>query len=194
MAMSKSQRMLVYQDRWVQWKESGNEPANRSEALRILRDELANLSISLDTSAIKKELARYSEDTGEYLPSALSFVVWDLVENDGKALDYGLDNNYFRGLLEQAGKLLTSYTRVRLKIGEQTYTVPSSVEVRGQGRQLISQISAAQLQQIADAWIESASTQMIRWKALGANKTTVKRYLNKLQDTVLEAYEEEEEN
>ena len=183
-------------ERWDKWRQDGHEPASRSAALTIIKRELAVVHIDFETSDLRKGLAvslfEADDSREKSISSNLSYVVWDLTQNDGKALDYDVNSNYFSGLLQQAGWAITQVRQivaVQTSSGERRISVPISIYVKGRGRETLVSQSPAKLEELAEAFIEDAKAQLIRWRALGANVTLVKRALRKLTQEVLKAYE-----
>jgi hypothetical protein len=190
--LSSDRKLKIYgqhAEQWQAWRDAGSEPQTRAKAIKIVKSELAKAGIAqFDEGLIRSTLAHdsVSEDSST-INSSLSFMVWDLTENDGKALDYSVDANYFKGLLEQARQFI-SHFRVKLSSGSETFTASQFVNVKGRGVQPITRIDSETLQQIADREIEGAYLTIRRWKLLGATKGFTKKKMRELSIKVLADY------
>jgi hypothetical protein len=187
--MSNNSAMKSYGVKFMAWKEQGLAPRTRTAALRIIKTELTKVNISFEDSLIRKGLARSIQDGPDEISvdTNLAFIVWDLTENDGKAFDYKVDSNYFAGLLAQAHGILSSM-RFAVKTSVGSVSIPMTLHVPGVGRQNVTAIPPKRLQEIADAFVEDARNQMLRWRTFGANIKTIKQTLRKLNREILEAY------
>lgn len=184
----KGARARAYVELWADWKQSGNAPATRGEAISILSKKMTDLGPASEVNkaflALKRAHGKAGED-GDQLNDSLSFIVWDLLENSGKAMDYRVHSNFFGGLLQQATNLIYTYTRVSLKVGKLTLTMPSVVYMPGRGAMRMVDIPQSSLSAIADEFVDDAKIRMIRWKSVGANQKFVKQVLKKLAASVL---------
>lgn len=189
---SKMGTKQAYVQLWAEWKNSGAAPATRKEALAVLSRKMSALGTQTDVNkaflALKRAHSRVGDDDGETLNDSLSFIVWDLTENHGKAMDYRVHTNFFAGILEQARNLIYTYSRVNLKIGNRTLTMPTVVYMPGRGATRIVDIPQASLGAIADEFIEDAKTRILRWKSVGADQKFVKTVLRKLALEVLKGF------
>lgn len=175
-------------ERWNEWKELGLEPKTRAAALKVISDERGK-----DLKAIRKAYSNFNENGEETISSALSFAVWDLTENSGKALDYSTDANWLTGVLSQASNFIYTYTRVQpvrpagvKSIG----TDPTYTHVPGHGAMPIRKLTPKQFEIMVDSALADAKTKMLRWKALGASRPALVKKLTALSVAVIGEYEE----
>jgi hypothetical protein len=190
--LSKNQYSQACTARWDDWKKAGNAPKTRTEAIKLISQYCKALGNpqSLQTVLDDEDRAASLDidpTTGyEELSSRLSFIVWDLTENNGKALNYTVETNFFSGLLRQAGLFLYTYTRAR--IAKVRTTMPTVVYRPGLGATLVANMSKPDLDAMVKEFIQANTARLLAWKTFGADVLTIKRAIRRLYKAALAAF------
>lgn len=146
--------------RWLDWREAGKEPG-LEEAKEILLSELG------DNSEI---ISKAKLDPSGQLDANTSFIIWDLIENARRLLDYSGDFSFINDLYAQAYQYVSGhYARIQEVVKDATgeivgsYSHPLSV-MTPRGRQELARMSPETREEVADRFISDAKLTIIRWK------------------------------
>jgi hypothetical protein len=196
---------------WLDWKKANKGPKTREEALKVIGKHMR-----LNVSSIRDTLARgISDDKGDVISvdDRLSFMVWDIQENDGSLLDYSKgkwSERIISDLLTEVGNLLSTYTRYILPtqsinkaqttairavereeapgISSNPNSAPSVISLPGQGRTRVEDIPRNQLDLVIEDFMGYAVKALLRWKALGVDLARIKRVLAQIEEKVEAEY------
>jgi hypothetical protein len=180
MANSKAQYARSCLEKWDQWKKEGKEPKNRWNSLVTIQIALKKLGYTqIDAGKIKATIAKnVSLAQGEEERNrTLSFIVWDLTENSGQALDYSKDDNWFLGLMTQARAFMEVYTRFRARTKNGTkISLPAMLPAsKGKPAQLITQVSKKRLQEYLQDLAQDSKRSIARLKAIGVEWKDIRK-------------------
>lgn len=194
MKLSKKQFTEACVAKWHAWREEGKAPKTRAAALVIIGRELAAIDRAVEIEKIRKQAFGFVTEEGvEELDCNLSYIAWDLTENNGRAMDYDRDANFFSGLLAQARNQIYTATRKMFVVPGTAnqpvrVTLPTNVFVKGVGTRRVDQITPDQLRAIADGFIQEAKIQIARWKLMGAELRFVRQKMRELQAEAVALY------
>lgn len=189
--LSKVKIMQACIAKWEQWKDGGNDPSTRDEAIRIISVELKAAGCHVTFASLKNQAKSVIKaDGSEEIDDNLSFIVWDLTQNNGTALNYSRDYNFLSGLLHQASHALRTMTRAIVTIGKQRVSIPTRMSIKGMGTaQRLGKLTRSQLGDLINQFVEEAQAKVARWKFMGANKEDIHKFLRKLNRECLALYE-----
>lgn len=189
--------------KWNQWRESGNGPKKRDDALLIIKSELEAAGCHLQLAEIQSQARSIVRTDGsEEVNSGISLMVWDLTMNSGKLIDYSRDKNFFAGLLQQARNVILTATRVVFtyqaaaklggKVRDIRGTMPDQVYVPGVGIRPLDKLTRVQLTAYCDRLLAYNHAGLTRWKLM-SNKIDARyvlRFLEKQRAMAIELFPE----
>lgn len=164
---SRNKYLKAARTQWFDWRRSKLEPT-WERAIQVVEVELGQ----------SKEFERLSKPNKDgSLNDSLSFIYWDITENGRGALKYDEHDSFVRNLFEQARQIIAGpYALGSATVGEHRYKF-SDVRKTNEGYQQIADMPREKLEDCIASFIEYCKEQILKWKRLGADMTTVRKTL-----------------
>jgi len=192
---------------WYEWRDAGKGPKTRDEGLRIISSHMG-----MDFTRCRESLARSIKNQlteEETINDRISFIVWDIRENDASLFNYrNTLDRILADLLAEAGNLIRTYTRVCLNtkrlmksasesirrveraeaptVKESPIYGPTIIREKGRGYQKVVDLNRETLERQAQDFITYAVRSLVRWKAYGADPNYIKATLREIEKRVTE--------